>query len=107
MRLNGVYYGWFVVAALCITEIVTCGIIYHGYPVVLRPMEDALGASRVAITGAFSLGLAVSALTAQPVGRWLDRHGPRDVMTLGSCLGAVLCLAWARVENPAQLYAVW
>jgi MFS family permease len=107
MRPNGVYYGWFVVAALCITETVTWGIIYYGYPVFLRPMEDALGASRVAITGAFSLGLAVSALTALPVGRWLDRHGPRGVMTLGSCLGTVLCLAWARVETPGQLYAVW
>ncbi len=41
-------------------------------------MEGALGASRVAITSAFSLGLAASALCALPVGRWLDRHGPRS-----------------------------
>jgi hypothetical protein len=27
MRLKGVYYGWFVVAALCITETVPWGII--------------------------------------------------------------------------------
>jgi MFS family permease len=102
-----VYYGWVVVAVLCVTETVTWGIIYYGYPVFLRPMEEALGASRVAITGAFSLGLAVAALSAVPVGRWLDRHGPRGLMTAGSCLATALCLLWARVETVTALYAVW
>ena len=107
MRRAPIYYGWFVVAALCVTETVTWGIVYYGYPVFLRPMEEALGASRVAVTGAFSLGLAVAALAAVPVGRWLDRRGPRGLMTLGSCLGTVLCLLWARVESLTALYAVW
>src|SRR5262245_2178413 len=62
-------YRWWVVGALCVTETVTWGIIYYGYPVFLHPMEQDLGASRVAVTGAFSLGLAVSALAAVPVGR--------------------------------------
>ena len=107
MRRAEVSYGWVVVAALSVTETVTWGIVYYGYPVYLQPMEEALGASRVAITGAFSVGLAVSALAALPVGRWLDRRGPRGVMTLGSVLATLLCLAWARVESPAALYAVW
>ena len=101
------YYGWWVVATLCVTETVTWGIIYYGYPVFLRPMEESLHASRVTITGAFSVGLAVSALAALPVGRWLDRRGPRGLMTAGSCLGAVLCLCWARVESVTALYVVW
>ena len=107
MRRAPIYYGWFVVAALCVTETVTWGIIYYGYPVFLQPMEQALGASRVVVTGAFSLGLAVAALAAVPIGRWLDRRGPRGLMTLGSCLGTVLCLLWARVESLPALYAVW
>jgi len=102
-----VYYGWVVVAALCVTETVTWGIIYYGYPVFLRPMEAELGASRVAVTGAFSVGLAISALAAVPVGRWIDRHGPRGLMTVGSCIGTVLCVLWARVESVPALYAVW
>jgi MFS family permease len=107
VSLPRIYYGWFVVAALCITETVTWGIVYYGFPVFLRPMEDALGASRVAITGAFSTGLAVAALAGISVGRWLDRHGPRALMTLGSCLATALCFAWARVESLPALYAVW
>ena len=94
-------------AVLCVTETVTWGIIYYGFPVFLRPMEEALGASRVAITGAFSVGLGVAALLALPVGRWLDRHGPRALMTTGSCLATALTFAWSQVDSLPALYAVW
>lgn len=102
-----IYYGWVIVAALSVTETVTWGIVYYGFPVFLRPMEAELGASRVAVTAAFSIGLGVSAAAGIPVGRWIDAHGPRGIMTLGSCLACVLTFAWARVESVAALYAVW
>src|SRR5213078_381352 len=41
------------------------------------------------------------------VGRWLDRRGPRALMTVGSCLATLLTFAWARVESLATLYVVW
>jgi len=99
--------GRVVVATLALTETVSWGILYYGFPVMLGPIEAELGWSRVEVTGALSLGLGVSALAALPVGRWIDRHGARGVMTAGSCLGAALLVAWARVESPAALYAVW
>jgi MFS family permease len=102
-----VAYGWVIVAVLSVTETVTWGIVYYGFPVFLRPMEQDLGASRVAVTGAFSAGLGVSALAALPVGRWIDRHGARGLMTAGSCLAVALTLAWSRVESLPALYAVW
>lgn len=100
-------YGWVVVAALSITETISWGVVYYGFPVFLRALEEDLGASRVAVTGAFSLGLGVSAAAALPVGRWLDRRGPRGLMTLGSCLATGLLLVWSRVETLPGLYAVW
>src|SRR5262245_55432775 len=106
-RLRDLHYGWMIVAAVSVTETITWGIVYYGFPVFLHSMETDLQASRVAVTGAFSLGLGVSALAAIPVGRWLDRHGPRLLMTLGSCLGALLLLLWSRVETQAGLYAIW
>lgn len=100
-------YGWVIVAVLSVTETVTWGIVYYGFPVFLRPMEQELGASRVAVTGAFSVGLGVAALAALPVGRWIDRHGARGLMTAGSCLATVLTLGWSRVQSLPALYAVW
>lgn len=70
-------------------------------------MERELGASRVAVTGAFTVGMGVAALAALPVGRWLDRRGPWALMTLGSCLGAALMVAWSQVQSLWGLYVVW
>src|SRR5206468_5763856 len=72
-------YGWVIVATLCVTETITWGVIFYGFPVFLAAMEQDLGASRIAVTGAFSIGLAVSGVAGVPVGRWLDRHGDRAI----------------------------
>ena len=53
-------------------------------PRISRRHGEDLGASRVVVTGAFSLGLGVAALAGVPVGRWLDRRGARLLMTVGS-----------------------
>src|SRR5262245_36291127 len=105
--LADLHYGWIIVAALSVTETITWGIVYYGFPVFLSSMEADLHASRVTITGAFSVGLAVSALGAVPVGRWLDRRGPRLLMSLGSVLATALLFAWAHVQSVAGLYAIW
>jgi hypothetical protein len=107
MTARRIPYRWIVLATLAITETVSWGIVYYGFPIFLRPMERELGASRVAITGAFSLGLLISALVAIPFGRWVDRHGPRGLMTVGSCVATLLLFAWSRVTTLAELYAVW
>jgi MFS family permease len=41
------------------------------------------------------------------VGRYLDRHSPRGLMTAGSVLGVLLVLAWSRVESLVAFYALW
>ena len=96
-----------IVGALSVTETITWGIVYYGFAVFLTPMERDLGFSRVALTGAFSIGLLTSALAGLPVGRWIDRHGARVLMTAGSCAAVVLMLAWSRVESLSALYVVW
>jgi MFS family permease len=96
-----------VVGALSITETITWGIVYYGFAVFLTPMERDLGFSRVALTGAFSVGLLTSALVGLPVGRWIDRHGARSLMTVGSCAAVALMFAWSRVESLPALYFVW
>src|SRR5262245_3859752 len=103
-RLARLDYGWIVVTTLSVTETVSWGILYYGFPVMLRPMEEELGWSRVEITGAFSVGMGVAALAALPVGRWIDRHGARGLMTVGSCLGTVLVLLWSQVQSRPMLY---
>lgn len=106
-EVSGLSYGWVIAAALAVSEAISWGILYYSFPVFLRAMQTDLGVSQVAITGALSAALAVSALAAVPVGWWLDRHGPRALMTAGSCLATVTLLVWSRVGGLAGLYAVW
>jgi MFS family permease len=102
-----VYYGWVLVVTLGVTETISWGVLYYAFAVYLAPMQTELGWSRGDMTGAFSVALLLAGLTAIPVGRWLDRHGPRLLMTIGSILATLLVLAWSRVSSLNELYLVW
>lgn len=102
-----VYYGWVIVATLALTETVSWGILYYAFSVFLVPMRSALGWSDAQLTGAYSLALLVSGFAAPFVGRWIDRRGPRVLMTAGSLLGVLLVLAWSRVDSLPVWYLIW
>jgi len=88
-----------VLAALCVTEIVSWGLLYYAFPVLAPRISADTGWSTVAVTSAFSAALVVSALVGVPIGRVIDRRGPRLVMTVGSALGVlalvVIGTAWS------------
>jgi MFS family permease len=100
-------YGWKIVAVLAVTETVSWGVLYYAFAVFLTPMQRELGWSKTELTGAFSVALATSALAAFPVGRWLDRHSPRALMTLASVAGAMLVLAWSQTHDLVSFYLIW
>ncbi|UXY30886.1 MFS transporter [Streptomyces sp. HUAS TT20] len=93
--------------ALCATQITSWGIVYYAFPVLNPQIAAATGWSTTATTAAFSGALLISALTGIPVGRILDRRGPRAVMTTGSVLGAVALLAIAHAPNLLTFTVAW
>ncbi|MFF0815064.1 MFS transporter [Rhodococcus sp. NPDC003318] len=76
-------------------------------PVILVPITDDLGTSRTAVTAASTISTLIGAFAAIPVGRILDRHGGRVVMTGGSVIGAVAVLLWSQVTSLALLYVAF
>jgi MFS family permease len=106
-RQPGVRRGWVLVGTLAVTEITSYGVLGYAFSVFLLPMQHELGWSRTALTGAYSLAIILSGIAAVPVGRWLDRHGARALMTAGSCAATVLVLAWAHVTHLVAFYAIW
>ncbi|MFC5219909.1 MFS transporter [Streptomyces coerulescens] len=93
--------------ALCATQITSWGIVYYAFPVLNARITADTGWSTTATTAAFSAALLVSALTGVPVGRILDRQGPRAVMTAGSLIGVVAVLALAYAPNLPSFTAAW
>lgn len=104
---SNLYYGWWMVIALAVTETISWGVVYYAYSVIITALEGEFGWSRAQVTGAFSLALLISGGMAVPVGFWLDRHGARGLMTVGSIAATGLMVALARVQTLTQLYLVW
>ncbi|OPG10145.1 MFS transporter [Streptomyces sp. GKU 895] len=93
--------------ALCVTQITSWGIVYYAFPVLNPQITASTGWSSTSTTAAFSGALLVSAVTGIPVGRILDRRGPRAVMTTGSALGVAAVLAIACAPNLVAFTAAW
>ena len=90
-------------AALCTTEVISYGTLYYAFPVLAGAITADTGWSRTAVTAAFSAGNLLGAAAGIPVGRLLERHGPRPVMTAGSVLGAVALVAVALANKMARI----
>jgi MFS family permease len=105
-RLRSVYYGWIMLFTVAVTNVVSWGILYYAYSVFVTPLEQALQASRTEIAAGYSIMLFSSGVAAVPVGRWLDRYGPRWVMTIGSLTAVVALIGWSAVTSLLQYYLV-
>ena len=101
-----VYYGWPMLVGVSVAQVVSWGILYYAFSVFVAPMQAELGWSTVELTGAYSLALLCSGLAALPVGRWVDRHGPRALMTVGSSCAALLVIAWSQVTSLPAFYLI-
>ncbi len=98
---------WRVLLVLCLTEITSWGVLYYAFPVLAPTLAEDTGWSISTVTAAFSAGLVVSALVGIPVGRLLDRHGPRWVMTVGSLIGVPAIGAVAAAGSLPWFFAAW
>jgi MFS family permease len=99
--------GWRIVAVFAITQTIGYGTLYYSFAVLLQPIARDLHLPGTTVTGALTAAILTSAVMAVPVGRWLDRHGGRAVLTVGSLGGALLLVAWSQVHTTWQLYAVF
>jgi predicted MFS family arabinose efflux permease len=90
-----------------VTQTVGYGVLYYAFSVLLTPIAADLHASTAHVTVALTVSVLVAAAAAIPVGRWLDRHGGRALMSAGSILGVAAVVAWSQVRTTGQLYAVF
>jgi MFS family permease len=96
-----------VLMTLCVTEITSWGVLYYAFTVLSPQISADTGWSAPSVTAAFSAGLVTSALVGIPVGRWLDRFGPRWIMTGGSALGVISVVAVVGAPDFGWFAAAW
>ena len=96
-----------VVTALCLTEIVSYGILYYAFTVLNASIVSDTGWPLVVTTLAFSIGQVIGAVGGIAVGRIIDRHGPRVVMTAGSTLAVPALVLIALAPTSIWFVAAW
>ena len=96
-----------VLATLCLTQIVSWRVLYYAITVLSVRITEQSRWSQPAVTGAFSAALVTWAVVGIGVGRWLDRHGPRTVMTAGSILGPLALVGVAMAPSLQWFIAAW
>ena len=99
------YYGWVVVISVSIVGFAGVAFLFGVVGVLFIPMSDELGWSRSVIP-AGQLTAAFLVLGIAPlVGRLVDKHGPRAVITAGS-LVMMVCLIGLAWTNSIVMFLV-
>jgi MFS family permease len=96
-----------VLVTLSITVTTSYGVLYYAFPVLAPTIAATEGWSATEVTGAFSAGQLTMALAGIPVGRYLDRRGPRGLMTAGSLLAAPTIAGIATAPSLPWFVAAW
>src|SRR5687767_9565157 len=95
------------VIALGMTQITAWGTSYYCLGVLAGPISQDTGWSRGFVFLGFTVALIVMGLVSSAVGRAIDRHGGRAVMTLGTVLVSTGLFALAHVRTEVAYLAVW
>jgi MFS family permease len=95
------------VLALGITQITAWGTSYYCLGVLAGPISQDTGWSRGFVFLGFTVALLAMGMVSSTVGRAIDRHGARTVMTLGTVFVSGGLFALAHVRTEASYLAVW
>lgn len=96
-----------VVRGLCLTQIVSWGVLYYTFPVLLTSIAKDTGWSMTSLTATFSGTLLIAGLAGIPAGRLLDKVGPRTVMSSASTLATAAVLLVALAPTRGVFTAGW
>jgi MFS family permease len=90
-----------------ITQIVSWGSLFYAVGVLGNAIRADLGLSESMLFGAVSLALLLNGVGAPYVGRQIDAHGGRRVMTAGSAIAALAFVVIALANGPAMYFIGW
>lgn len=96
-----------IVWPFAIAETLVWAAYYYSFPALLPTWEADLGFSKTALTGAFTLALIVSAVTAPIVGRLIDFGYGKVIFAGGAAAAATLLILLSQVTEIWQFYAIW
>lgn len=90
------------VVGLGVTTTIGYGTLYYSFAILSNEIQDEFGWSKSFIFGIFSLGILIGGFIAPSVGKLLDKHGARGIMSLGSLLAFFGLFGVSQITNEFQ-----
>jgi len=101
------YYGWVVLACLCLAGFARQGPAVAVLSIFVVPMTEAFGWSRTEIAGAVSLGGLLAALVSPLLGPFVDRRGARLVLCLAVLTTGICTMALSLTQSLLVFYLLF
>ncbi len=101
------FYGWIVLACICLAGFARQGPAVATLSVFIVPMTDAFGWSRTEMAGAVSLGGVLAAFVSPLIGPVLDRRGARLILCLAVLGTGLATMALSLVQSLLLFYLLF
>jgi sugar phosphate permease len=101
------FYGWIVLACICLAGFARQGPAVATLSVFVVPMTDAFGWSRTEMAGAVSLGGVLAAFVSPLLGPVLDRRGARLILCLAVLGTGLATMALSLVQSLVMFYLLF
>ncbi len=98
------FYGYWVVLAAFLCNVVTFGCGFYSFSLFVTPLEKDLGWGRGDVMAGFTVFFLTTGLVAPQVGRLVDRHGARVVMSLGAIVAGAGFVVLSSMTELWQFY---
>ena len=106
-KKSGTFYGWWLLGAGTVVMAMQGGLYAYGFPAFFVPLAASLGASRGALSLAFSFTRLESSLLGPLEGYMIDRFGPRGIMYIGFALLGLSFILFSMVNSLLHFYLVF
>lgn len=105
-KKQGVYYGWYVVAALFFASFLAIGS-RQGFGVFVKTWEEDWGVSTAAISVAAAIGWLMNGFSQPIVGFLTDKYGGRPVVVISLAVVAIATISVASISNVFGLIVLY
>ncbi|MBN1535053.1 MAG: MFS transporter [Spirochaetes bacterium] len=101
-----IFYGWWIVVGAFLLNFAGIGIIMNCYGIFIKPVVEALGFTRGGFTLYFSIAAISMMVTAPIIGKLLERHNIRLVMTICTAMMSASFALFSQCDKLWQFYVL-
>lgn len=106
-RPKTLFYGWIIVAAGFVSQVLNSGLGFQGFGTFIIPLQHEFGWTKTQLSAARAFMQVENGLLGPVEGFLIDRFGPRLIMAVGTSIFGLGLVLFGMVHNIWQYYAVF